>query len=290
MSPLHPSRNAHTLCGFVLMELLWSLIVLAVTLPGVALYLTNLTRTTKYLSDTHQTSLTTLKTFAVLSSALKAVERNRLECATVVTQGSSPLLPSGGRHPLSSLTGTSAPRPESDILTVIDLAPLYRGRIEAITALGSSIEARICGAARRPTSGQFKSYLLYTLAGPAQVVGDATSSGTGCYSVNGTLISGVVSQATWLAASAHEVAPIDREYSIFIDRSGNLRLASHTGSRILENQPITRGLRSLDITETELSGGIRSFALTITPSTGRSLQGTVVPGLSRRSIWNEVLP
>ena len=157
--PLHcailpPQRNDER--GVVSFELLWSLILLVVLLPGLTVYFTNLTRTTKYLSDTHQSTLINLKTFAALTSALSALERNRLECAATIVSGSSLALPSGGAHPLASLTGTSVPRVDSDILTVIDLAPSYRGKVSSLNSVGSSIDASVCGASKRPSPAPLK--------------------------------------------------------------------------------------------------------------------------------------
>ena len=84
--------------------------------------------------------------------------------------------------------------------------------------------------------------------------------------------------------------PIEREYSLFVDRSSHFRIASHSGGRITENQPIVRGVERISLSADPHSHGVMTFMATIQPAVGPPVKSFILPGLSQRLLWNEILP
>jgi hypothetical protein len=234
--------------------------------------------------------LAAAKTIAVVTGALFTLDRNRQSFAAHVTPGTSLRLPGGSRHPIASISTSSGPRAESDIITVIDLDNRYRGAVTAVTISGTSIDATVCGLASRIPSGTYKSYLLSTIEGSRQVVGEVAPISSTCARLQGSSISGVVSAESAFPSRPLTFVPIEREYSIFVDRAANLRLASHTGNSLLENQPISRNVESLTLREDRRSNGTPIFKLTVRPNAGREISHFIIPALAPRKVWNEVLP
>lgn len=263
--------------------------IAAIILSGTASLFTNIARTSFSLSAKHHGTLAIFRSYAAITEALRSLERNRLSFAVQVTPGNNLTLPHGIPHPLASLAGTSAPRGDSDVLSVIDVAYQYRGAVTESTVSGNSIEATICGFYKRPSSGNFKSFLVYTIEGARQVVGDLRALNGECVQLTGTSLRGLVSAEPIFSSQPLSFAPIEREYSLFVDRSANFRIASHIGLRITENQPIIRGLHFMRITRHQEVQGATTFTVQLRPTLGRLFTSFVTPGLSQRYIWNEVL-
>jgi hypothetical protein len=80
-----------------------------------------------------------------------------------------------------------------------------------------------------------------------------------------------------------------REFSIYIDKTGELRLVSHVGTLILENQPITRGLRSLQVSPFVAASGATLFGVTLVATKARQHTFMLSGALAQHSLWNEIL-
>jgi prepilin-type N-terminal cleavage/methylation domain-containing protein len=229
------------------------------------------------------------KTALIVSASLTALERTQVPGLVYVTDGSAPLTRFGAPHPLSGVSTTSRPRPDSAIVTSVEIDPRYRGRVTQSAFSGSSVDLEVCHASDIPSSSQFRSYLAFGLQGVCQFTGTPTRSVNGCFSFSGTGTKGIFTDGYCQPASLLEFAPVAREFSLFIDRTGELRLVSHVGMRILENQPIARGLRSMAVSEERTSGGALLFRLSVIPGSSSPLSFLLPAGLTRASIWSEVL-
>lgn len=229
------------------------------------------------------------KAALVTHAALGALERARIPGLVSISNGNAPATRVGSPHPVSGLSITSRPRPDSDILSFLTIDPRYRGRITKSEWNGTSLSIEACELPELPRADQFRSFLAFGLHGGCQFVGTPVHITSRCISLSGTMIRGVVNDAPCPAASLLELLPISREFSLFIDRSGELRLVSHVGTRIIENQPIVRGLRSLSIHERALSHGATLFDLTIQATGGAQLRFLLPAALAREALWNEVL-
>lgn len=276
--------------GALALDALWGLLLGSFALVSCACLCSRVSSAAAEITREVNGRLAAAKTIAVVTGALFSLDRNRQPFAAQVTSGIELRLPNGLRHPLASISTTSGPRAESDIITVIDLDNRYRGAITTSTISGASIEATICGLSSRIPSTAFKSYLIYTIEGARQVVGEVIAIDSSCARLRASSIQGVISAEAAFPSQPLIFVPIDREYSIFVDRAGNLRLASHTGNIILENQPITRNVDSLNLREERRSNGVPIFKLTVRPNAGREIAHLIIPALAQRNIWNEALP
>jgi hypothetical protein len=276
--------------GGVALDALWGLFIGGLVLVSCAYLTSRVSSTAAMLTREVNGRLAAAKTIAVVTASLLSLERNRQSFGAQIISGNSLRLPNGLRHPLATISSSSGPRIESDILTAIDLDNRYRGTVTAVTISSTSVEATVCGLSNRIPSGAFKSYLLLTVEGARQVVGEAVATSSTCARLTGSAIPGVVSAQASFPSRPLVFVPIDREYSIFVDRAANLRLASHTGTTILENQPITRDVSFMMINEDLQPKGIRIFKLTVHPSAGHPISHFIIPALTQRGVWNEVLP
>lgn len=226
---------------------------------------------------------------AALENGIRALDRSRL--AFSVSVWPSPrLMAYGSPHPLYSLSGVSAPRAESDIASFIDLSPLYAGTIIRSTVIGLNVTCYACGFAARPTSSQFRSYVALGVSGAVQLTGSARASGSGCLEFAGQAVPGLVSDpATILPTSLLRLVPVEREYSLFVDASGQLRFASHTSSRILENQPLLSGLRRMRLTPLVTPWGTTGYRASIEGAYGLRSESIIPIGLLPRTVLSQVL-
>lgn len=276
--------------GDVALDALWGLLLGSLTLISCAYLTSRVSSTAAVMTREIHGRLAAAKTIAVVTAGLLSVERNRQVFSAQITSGTSLRLPNGLRHPLATISGSSGPRTESDILTVVDLDNRYRGVVTTATISGTSLEATICGLTSRIPSGTFKSYVLLTIEGARQVVGETSTISSSCARLTGSSISGVISAHPSFPSRPLVFVPIDREYSIFVDRAATLRLASHTGTSILENQPISRDVDLMTLQEERQPNGIRLWTLHVRPSSGRAVSHFIIPALTQRHVWNEVLP
>lgn len=276
--------------GGVAIESVVGLGLASITLTALVVLFTNVSHTALRISQAHRDVIATTKGFAALSSALRARERNRLPFAIQITQGARPQTAHGGEHPLSRATGGTAPRADSDIISVVDVAQRCRGVVTRATIEGSAITAMVCGLPCRIGPDEFKSYLLYAIDGARQIIGDIIPTSTNCVEVRGTTINGLVTATPSFTSSPLVFAPVEREYSLFVDSTGTLRIASHVGFRVVENQPIARGIAGFTIQKVSHALGVTPYTVEIRPLAGKPFSSIIVPGLAERGLWNEILP
>jgi hypothetical protein len=273
-----------------MIESVVSLGIASITVTALLTLLTNISRVALRISQAHHDVIATTKAYAALSSALRTRERCRLAFAVQSHDGDDTQLTYGGEHPLSRLTGASAPRRDSDILSVIDVAQRCRGNVTQAMIRDSSISATVCGLTCRIRPDEFKSYLLYAIDGVRQIVGEVTPVSPACAEIQGTIVTGLVTQQRSFTSSPLVFAPVDREYSLFVDGAGTFRIASHVGTRVLENQPITHGLKGFKIEKSLHAQGAATYRVVLRPQAGKDVSTILVPGLAERNIWNEILP
>jgi len=276
--------------GYTLIDSVWSIVIGAILLSGATILFVTMSHTYTSVSSRQQGLLSALKTHWVVATALRATERNRLPFAITITPGGSLTLPHGARHPVATMGGTSAPRVDSDILSLIELANAHRGLVRSFKTTGMSVVVEACGLSSALRSNSYRSYLLLSVSGHVQVAGDIAPVSKSCVRLSGTILAGLISNRADAPLSVSTFVPIEREYSIFVDRSSNLRLASHVGTRLVENQPIARGIYSLRITSEFDPTGAIIFHTSIKPTIGLPMRGFVIPALTPRSIISESLP
>lgn len=230
------------------------------------------------------------KTALIMTGVVATSERSHIPDLLTITSGSSLTLPHGGKHPVVGLSGTSQPRAESDIISALEVDPRYRARIVSSSFTSpDTVRIEACELASRFTTSRFRSYLTLGTQGVCQFTGEVQSTGASCVTIDARAISGLIRNTPCPAASLLELLPIEREFSVFVDRAGELRLVSHVGMRIIENQPIARGLRSTAISTIFDLSGATFYDLSVTPTSSRSTRFLLETHIARRSLWNEIL-
>jgi len=275
--------------GTSLIECVCSLAIVGLLSAVIAHATHQSAQTVQLQADQLEQRLAILKTYLALGAAISMTERSHLRLVASVTDGSAPRASDGGPHPVSNLRGASQPRAASSIFSVLEVEPRYRGRIIKSLFSGSSITLRVCGLGSIPSQSQFRSYLALGPSGACQLTGSIIRQGLGCIELAGSSVKGLVRSTECPAQSLLEFIPIEREISIFIDQTGELRLISHLGLRILENQPIARRLRSIRIQESQNTLGATVYHLTIRASSSPEFKAAILRGTTATAVWNEVL-
>jgi hypothetical protein len=238
------------------------------------------------LSSTTEATIARQKTNAALSAALRALDRHRINGGWRVVSGTDLV---GTKHPLSKLKGTSAPRELSDILSVVETSPIHRGRIVSSHLNDTHVELRACDFPSPLVPSDTKSLLILGSSGLLHVSANIPRETQGCIDLRGNRLNSIFSTYKAPACSFHTLLPIEREYSVFVDRTSQLRLVSHLGGQIIENQPISRGISFVRITPRHDSSGAMIFSVTIKPIGGPASTTTAVIATTRRALWNEIL-
>jgi len=140
-----------------------------------------------------------------------------------------------------------------------------------------------------PGKDDFKSVVVLAVDGAFQATGAISKTFADCIHFDGTVLSGLISSSNIAIGTPLELAAITREHSLFVDRSGEFRLASHVGTRITENQPLTRGLRSIRMSAINDDDKVPIYSVVVRPSYGGERKRFFIPGLARRSLLGEVL-
>jgi len=276
--------------GFSLLECLVALAITGLVTLVSAQLVSRLTHVfASRLNQLEQRAVAT-KAALILTGVVATSERSHIPELLTITSSSSLTLPHGGRHPVSGLSGTSQPRSESDIMSAIEVDPRYRARIVSSSFTSAdTVRIEACELASRFTTGRFRSYLTLGSQGVCQFTGEVQSTGAGCVTIDGRALSGLIRNTPCPRASLLELLPVEREFSVFVDRTGELRLVSHVGMRIIENQPIARGLRSTTISTISNPLGAIFYDLVVTPTSSRPSRFLLESHLARRPLWNEIL-
>jgi len=275
--------------GYSLIECLCSVAIVALLISGIAITTKRMSAILGGVSDSLEERVAIIKTGATIQAALASLERSHISGLVTTTAGDNPRTPSGAPHPVAGLSGTSRPRSGSTVLSTVEVDPRFRGRIVRSAFSQDTVTIDICGAPMKPTPDQFRSHLVIGLAGPCQITGSANQISANCFQISGRAVAGLIAPSC-APSSLLEYLPVIREFSLHIDRSGELRLISHVGNRILENQPVVRGLRSFSVTPLAVSLYPDVFyRVTVSGSFARSHTFLFASALTREGFWNEVL-
>jgi hypothetical protein len=274
--------------GYSLIECICSLCIVGLLTASIAHLVHRSSSTLGAISTTLEQRFTMTKAGIVLSAALAAHERMHLPDVVTITNGSAPNTRHGGLHPVAALKGNTRPRTNSAILSIVEVAPRFRGRITKSSFSDQSINIDVCDSSAIPGPNTFRSHVAIGLAGLCQLTGTPERTYGGCFTLTGKAVQGLLSSECAIN-SLLEYIPVSREFSVYVDATGELRLISHVGQRIIENQPIVRGLRSIDINALSVSSKGLIYRLDLNATATRSHRFYWAAGLTMGSLWNEVL-
>jgi hypothetical protein len=282
----HTAYRGSSACnGWTVMELVVGLGISTLTALAISHAVASMSGILRKNAAGSSASLAQVKVATILRSSIFDNDRARLTLGPVVVSQDNL---TRYKHPLASLTGTSAPRPGSDVISVSEVSPLHRGAVLSTSFQGGVASLWICGFAAFPESRDFRSFVALSPAGPLALVGDLARAAAGCGTFSGRAIPSLFNQTAITPQGFIAVWPVRREYSLFIDRSGQFRLVSHVGDRIIENQPIVRGLRALTITRKSLAPQVEYFDILV-KATGVPALHLIIPRLFiSRGRWNEL--
>ena len=280
----------HSQQGYTLIEILCSLTIAGLVCLIVTKAIQSMSSTIASSNQLIEHEIAVLKTRTIVTSLLQAHERLRLAPLVTVTPGKNPQTLWGAPHPILRLTGTSRPRDDSDIITTTMVDPRYRGKIVQSIFHDSAVELTICEVSERPSPQESVKHLLLGTTSICTVRGELIADSGNCYRLVGTPADTILSSRRSCSRQAFlEYYPSPSDRSLFVDRSGTVRLLSHTGMNITENQPITRGLRNIVVARRFSSSGHLFYALTIKPSYAVPQQFLLPQRLSSQPLWNLVL-
>jgi prepilin-type N-terminal cleavage/methylation domain-containing protein len=234
--------------------------------------------------------LAIMKSVAVITATVNTAERTRLRELLTISDSSTLKATHGGPHPLIGIGASSKPRPLNSIISTIEVDPLLQGRIVETRPSTSGPQVTVCGTSSAPPAERFRSHLLLGMGGVCQVTGIPRPISQGCFTLAGTPTRGLLhSTPSCPAGSYHEYLPVAREFSVFVDRTGEFRLVSHVGMKLLENQPLARGLRELNATWIVGGHNATFMKLALRGAMSRELTFALPIPLRRSSLWNEIL-
>jgi len=281
---IQASRFSQT--GASLIEMLATLAVSGIVISCASLVILTATRLHFELSSILNGAVARQKTIAAVDAALRSLDRHRFDGGVVITSAEDAL---SGNHPVSNVSGTSAPRGHSDIVSVVEVSPLERGVLVSADRGSTTISLTACSFFKRPVLSEVRSYLLVDLDGFQHVTAQLVASGADCLRGTAQPLRSIFTAPGYHTGSLHYILPVLREYSLFIDRSGQLRLVSHVGQRVIENQPIVRGLSFLRVVRETHGSGAVLFRITVKPTGAQAQTATHFVSLTRRSSLQEVL-
>jgi hypothetical protein len=224
----------------------------------------------------------------ILTNALDAADTHRFEMGIKISKGGAPSLFDGTPHSINRIRGTGAPRAGSDVLSVLVMASEHASRVTRSVAPGTQVGITACWSRERPEAADFRSYVATSPAGSFQFTGTVSPAGRDCYELHGSPLRGMFFGWSPSRAGYISVVPVRSEYSIFVDRSSQLRLVSHVGNRIIESQPLIRGIERLQLNAVSAAERVSGVHIAV-KATGRpTIEWTHLYTLSRTSLWNEV--
>ncbi len=276
--------------GFALAEILVAAVITSIIM-ALALSTVRVSTATSFrIEQFAQREIAAARTFVQLSSGFDAIETHRLGIGWRVHQSGVMRLADGTPHPIMKLRTTSQPRSESDLFSSLEIASDRTLLVRRYKLQGNRMLVDACYRERqRRESESFKSYVLVGIEGVLQITGPAQGLTGSCIRLSATTVHSVFCQGRSPLQSAQLLIPVRSERTLFVDRSSQLRILSHVGPLILENQPIIRSVSDLRITPIGVGQENLSFAASINNRSRHPLRWHRVIGVPRGGNWNEIL-
>jgi hypothetical protein len=271
LSNISPPRRKFAHCsGLTLLEtcssLSISILVVTVALGGIS----RCTKWYQHLRQSLHSEQTFLEVQVIIERALSSLETDRSPHLWRIHKNGEFQFGDNTRHAISKINGTSQPRADSDGLSLLELAPEATATVTTATA----DEMVICPL-MTPTSplGQIHSFLHISAHGTEQRTTGGSPSGISwpesCGRIKGARLRSIFFASTTPYVTGQRAIPVTQEYSLFVDRSSRLRIVSHRGGWLRENQPLVDGLKSLRLSSATNSG-VTIFTVRATSVHGRN--------------------
>jgi len=276
--------------GASLLELCVAVSLSALVLSGATISLRRIVQWYHVLRSRYESEQAILEAYAILERGYSHIESSRRLNTWRIHKGGSISLADGTLHPIMRLQGTSLPRPNSDALSLLEFAPHNAAAIRP----SSNSTTSVCNViANVPRAERVLSLLTVGIHGSEHLAIDGTTQGiiwpASCGELRTFPLKSVFIRP-FTPRIAHQIAlPIVQEYTVFIDRSSHLRLISHRGTWIRENQPLVDGIREITFTEKYITPDILSFVTSIKAVGGVTRTWQRVITLSRKESIDDTL-
>jgi hypothetical protein len=242
------------------------------------------------LKDRLTAERTIIESFARLERAFMAVDSARSNGLWKIHPGGRFSFANGSEHPISRIKGTSQPRPGSDGLSILEVNP--SGAL--VITFDSEKGTAFCPLySNRWKIDGIRSFIKRSIHGDTQYSYGNELHGAvwprSCGSLSGSPIQSVTIKRPQREIAGQIILPVVQEYSLFVDRSSHLRLISHRGGWIRENQPLINGIQTLHISSSLSTGGVLMFIVKIRTVSGIEKQWSRVSTLTRSEGYNDLL-
>ena len=279
-----------TQAGASLLELCVAISLSAVVLTGATVSMRRVVQWYNLLRNRYESEQAILETYAILERGFSHIETSRRRHTWKIHRGGNITLADGSAHPINRIQGTSAPRQNSDAFSVLEFAPHNVGAIRSMTASSTSFCNYIDN---QPRSEKVLSIFTIGIHGSEQLAIESTSQGVTWPSACGELATYPLKSIfikSLPSRTAHQsVLPIVQEYTLLVDKSSHLRLISHRGTWIRENQPLVDGIREITITSKTVSPDTLVFSTTVKAVGGVSRKWDRPIILARREAIDDTL-
>jgi prepilin-type N-terminal cleavage/methylation domain-containing protein len=282
---LHDKQHGFTLAEIMVATVITSIIMaLAISTVRVS------TETSVKVEQVAQREIAAARTFVQLSAGFDAIETHRLGIGWRVHKSGVMRLADGTLHPIMKLRTTSLPRTESDLFSTLELATDRTMLVRRYELQGTRLLVEACYKEQQQGKSEgFKSYILVGIEGGLQITGSAQGLPGSCIRLSATTVQSIFCKSTSLLKSAQLLIPVRSERSLFVDRSSQLRILSHVGSLVLENQPLIRGVSDFRITPMEVGRRNLTFLSSINNRSRHPLQWHRIISLKQGDSWNDIL-
>lgn len=208
----------------------------------------------------------TVRMRQLLSEMMNEINLHSFSLLPRIHKGGNIRSTDGQANPV--LKGTAAMRPiaDSDAITYLRLNISQTLEVLSLSAQSSSVYVctRYSGTFN---SAMYKSYLLLSPAGFHESSGKISNvtlaNGKYCCDIRLKPVHSMIGQnlLNLDLNLTRFIIPIERIYTIYIDRKGNLRHLGHTGLSNIENQPILERSSEIKIAQQALSNGLTQLTL-----------------------------
>lgn len=169
---------------------------------------------------------------ALVQRGILEQSSQRLYFPKLHTSGHIKLL-NGKRLPMSA---AQSPQIQSDAISFLQIHP---DTIFKVTQTNPLTACALSGASVQ--LDKYQSFLIISSDGVSEAVGKARGNGP-CRSFSIRLTDGIFTEAKTVGdlSFGRAIIPVERIYTLYMSRRGELRYVGHLGSKIIENQPVLK--------------------------------------------------
>ena len=250
--------------GTTLLETLFGLALSSLTLSLVAIVFMRLQAYYQNETERHR-EISTLSIFRGHFQRIASnIDSLRHNTTPVVHLNGAVRLADGTPHTIMNLSAVSRPKVGSDAISSIEVSASHALEVRSSKMQMGALSLDVCPRYKaiqkidRP-----KSFLALSFNNSYQLIPSVSSKiyFEKCSTINLLPIPSVFFKTprTETLPEALLLVPIISEFTIYIDRSDQLRYISHTGLNLQENQPIARSLKQLGFSLDNFKIGAGSF-------------------------------